>query len=273
MKLTSLRVAAFVATLAILFPAAGCIRFSEDLVVFADASGKMTLTVGISEEFIEKMKAMGANADDFEKNSGLDPEDLDNAEGVVAFSKPTHEKKDGWRTTVFIAYFDDINKVKIWEKNGEEKRQKLSFSFKKDGEGHVLEIEDKMMSNDDAEKMETMPDEQKAQFWEQAKGMMKGFKISSTVKMPGAVSAADGYKTKAGRTASIEVTEEAIKNIDDLGKSMKSIKRKVTCGKNEASDGDLAAFKKELADAKAAWPKIKEELIAEAAAKKKKKDE
>ena len=45
-KSTGLRVAAAVATLAILFPAAGCIRFHEDLVVYADGSGKMTLTGG-----------------------------------------------------------------------------------------------------------------------------------------------------------------------------------------------------------------------------------
>ena len=56
-------------------------------------------------------------------------------------------------------------------------------------------------------------------------------------------------------------------------KAFKSIKRKVVCGKSEISDADVAAFKKELGEAKDAWSKIKAEMKAEAERKKKMKSE
>ena len=63
-----------------------------------------------------------------------------------------------------------------------------------------------------------------------------------------------------------------LKTLADLGKSMKASKRKVVSGKSQMTDEDLAAFKKELDEAKAAWPKIKEEMLAEAEKKKKDKE-
>jgi hypothetical protein len=263
-----LRVAAFAAVFAFLFPVAGCVRFHEDLVVYADGSGKMTLTVGLSQAFIDKMQEMGGN-EDMEEKAGLDPEDLENTEGLVAFTKPVASKKDGWSTTTCTAYFDDINKVKIYDKQGETRKVKLAFVYKKDGDNHVLEIDDRFTADDSSDKMDELPDEQKAAIWEQAKPMLKGFEISKTVKMPGDVTSVEGYANKNGRSASTKVTEEAIKGLDDLGKSMKAAKRKVVSAKGD-TDAEFAAFKKELADAKAAWPKIKEELKAESDKKKEK---
>ena len=101
--------------------------------------------------------------------------------------------------------------------------------------------------------------------------LLKGFEVVNAVKMPGTVTAVDGYAAKEGRTASSKVTEEQIKKFDDLKKTMTKAKRKVTCGKDEA-DADKAAFLKELAEAKAAWPALKKELLAEAEKNKKDKE-
>jgi len=268
----SLRAVAVLATFAFIFPIAGCLRFREELVINPDGSGKITLTIGMSQAFIDKMKGMGPGGAEVDEKMGMDPEDLENAEGVVAFTKPVHEKKDGWETTTITAYFEDINKVKFWEKEGEKKKLKLAFTFKKEGEGHVLEVEDKFTDDGDSDKMDEMPAETKDQIWEQAKPMLKGFEISKGVKMPGPVTAVEGFTKKEGRLAQNKVTEESIKTLEDLTKSMKAAKAKVVSGKSEMTDADLAAFKKELDEAKAAWPKIREELLAEAAKKKKDKE-
>ena len=267
-----LRAVAVVAALAFLFPMSGCVKLQEDFVVYPDGSGKVTMTVGISQAFIDKMKDMPGGGEGFEEETGLSSEDMDNTEGIVAFSKPAREKKDGWQTTTYTAYFEDINKVKFWKKEGEKKKLQLAFEFKKDGEGHSLEVDDRFTADENSDKMDEMPDEAKAQIWDQVKPMLKGFEIYKAVKMPGTVTSAEGFGTKAGRLASNKVTEEAIKSLEDLGKYMKASKRKVVCGKSEVSDADLAAFKKELAEAKAAWPKIREEFKAEEEKKKKEKE-
>ena len=272
MTLKSVRAFAVLATLAFLFPSAGCLKFQEELVVNPDGSGKMTLTFGMSQAFIEKMKTMGPGGGDVDDKFSMDAEDLENCEGVVAFTKPVKEKKDGYELTKFTAYFEDINKVKMWEKNGEKKKLKLSFSFKKEGEGHVLEVDDKFTDDGDGDKMDEMPEETKDQIWDQAKPLLKGFEMSKGVKMPGAVTAVEGFATKEGRVAQTKIVEADLKTLADLGKSMKASKRKVVSGKSQMTDEDLAAFKKELDEAKAAWPKIKEEMLAEAEKKKKDKD-
>jgi len=273
MTCKALRAVAVVATLAFLFPVSGCIKIQEDLIVFPDGSGKLTLTLGVSQAFIDKMKEMPGASDGFDEKAGLSSEDMDNAEGIVAFSKPVKETKEGWVATTYTAYFEDINKVKLWSKEGEKKKLQLSFVFKQDGEGHVLEVDDRFTADDETDKMGEMPEEAKDQIWDQVKPMLKGFEISKAVKMPGTVTSVEGYATKSGRQASNKITEEAIKSLEDMGKTMKAAKRKVVCGKSEVPDADLAAFKKELAEAKAAWPKVKEELKAEEEKKKKEKSE
>jgi hypothetical protein len=264
-----LRAASLLAIVAFVFPATGCLRMKQDLLVFADGSGKMTFAIGVSQAFLDKLKEMGGDSG-FEEKMGIDPEDLETVEGIVAFAKPIEETRDGWRTFTVTAYFEDIGKVKFWEKDEEEKKLQISFSFKKEGDGHVLEIDDRMMAG---VKPDEMPEEAKAQIWDQVKDLLKGFEIATIVKMPGKVITADRYVNKDGRVASTKVTEESIKSLDDLGKNMNPAKRKVVCGRNEASDADVASFKKELADAKAAWPKIKEALLAEGAKKKKEKEQ
>lgn len=273
MKGRSLRAAALIATLAVLFPAAGCMRIGQDIVVFPDGSGKMTVKIGVNVEMMEKLKGMGGNAQEADEKMGFTFDSLDKIDGIVAFARPVTEEKDGWKTTTITAYFEDINKVKFWDKKGEERKEQISFAFKAEGEGHVLEIEDRMLSNGDDGKADDAPDEMKEQIWEKIQEFLKGFEVSHGVKMPGAVTAVEGYATKAGRTASSKVGQDDLKNLDDLGKAMKGGKRKITSGKSEVSDDDKAAFKKEMADAKAEWPKVKEEMKAEHEKRKKNREE
>ena len=269
------RAAALLATLAVLFPAAGCIRYQEELIVLPDGSGKMTLHMGFNLEILDKLKEMGMDPKEDDGKMEFDAKDLEDFEGIVAITKPKHEKKDNWQTWTVTAYFDDINKVKLYQKGDnrdEERKLKVSFAFKKEGEGYVLDIDDRLMESDDTKKMDDMPEEGAEQAWEMVKQFLKGFEVSRGVKMPGAVTTVEGFAKKEGRGASNRIDEASIKGMSDLTKMSKASKRKVACGKSEMSEGDVAAFKKELDDAKAAWPKIQEEMKAEAEKKRKDKE-
>lgn len=264
-----LRIAALLPAAAFLVLASGCIRFQEELVVMPDGSGKMVVILGINLSILDKIKEMGGDSGEFEEKFGFSAEDMENAEGIVAFTKPVMEKKDGWRTVTFTGYFEDINKVKIYKKDGDTRTLKASFAFRKEGEGHVLEIDDRVMADEDSEKMDQVPEESKAQAWAGMKDFMKGFEVSRGVRMPGPVTSIEGFASKESRSALNKITLETIKGLDDIAKMSKAAKRKVVCGKSDLSEADVAAFKKELEAAKAAWPKIKEELKAEAEKKKK----
>lgn len=259
------------AAFAVLVPSSGCIKMKQDLVVYADGSGKMVFTFAISQAFIDKMKEGPGGGGEVEEKMGLDKEDLENLEGIVAMARPVKSEKDGWKSVAYTAYFEDINKVKLWNVDGDKKKLQIGFVFKKEGDGFTLDIDDRFLSDDDEEKQDEMPDDMKDQIWAQVQPLLKGFEVVNAVKMPGKVTAVDGYATKEGRTASSKVTEEQIKKIDDLKKTMTKAKRKVTCGKDEG-DADKAAFQKELAEAKAAWPALKKELMAEAEKNKKDKE-
>ena len=267
----SVRAVAILATLAFLFPASGCIRFVEELSVYPDGSGKMTVSVGFSLEIFDKLREMGMDPKEGEEQMNFEAKDLENFEGIVAFARPKNEKKDKWQTWTVTAYFDDINKVKMVDKkDGEQPAEvKASFVFKKEGDGYVLEIDDRVMANDQMKGMDEAPEEGQEQQWEMAKQFLKGFEISRGVKMPGPITSADGFDKKDGRTALNKIDEASLKNMKDLSKAMTAKKRKIVCGKSDMSDADVAAFKKELEEAKAAWPKIQEEMKAEAAKKKK----
>lgn len=273
MIVKALRAAAVLAVLAIVFPMSGCIQYREEMIVLPDGSGKMVFHMGFNLDVLEKLKEMGMDPGDTEEEMEFNEEDVDNFEGIVALTKPKTEKKGNWQSWSVTAYFDDINKVKMFEKDDEtsEKKLQLAFTFKKDGDGHALEIDDRLMENED---MEDMDEDAGAEAMEMFKEYTKGFEISRNVKMPGPVTKADGYAKKEGRTASNRFDESSLKDMNEFVKSLKSVQRKVVCGKSEMTDEDIAAFKKELADAKEAWPKIKAEMKAEAEKKKKaKKDE
>jgi hypothetical protein len=274
MMRSPLRAVALAAALAAFFPTAGCLRYQEELVVLPDGSGKMVLSVGFNLEILEKFKEMGMDPSEQEEEMGIDLEDLEEFEGIVAMTRPKSEKKDTWKTWTFTAYFEDLNKVRLTEKRADEtKRTKVSFAFRKEGDGYALEIDDRFAQNEQLKSMEDMPEEGAEAAWEMAKQFLKGFEMTRAIRMPGPVTSSEGFAKKEGRVASNRIDESSLKGMEDMKKAMKTEKRKLACGPNEMSEGDVSAFKKELEQAKAEWPKIKEELIAEAKKKKVKKDE
>ena len=271
----ALRPAALLAVSAFLGLASGCMQFQEEWIILPDGSGKMVIRVAVDLETLRKSEKFGVNPKDLEKQLSFSDLAFDKAElgnGFVAMAKPRIEKKDGWRIMTITAYYEDINKV-TFGRAGDS--SKIKFSFKKEGEGYLLEVDENLFSDaklDGLDKVEDVPEEQAEAAWEMVKDFTVGFELARSVKMPGAVTSVDGYASKTGRIAINKLTESDLQGLKDIakaGKIAKPGKRKVVCGKSEVSEADLAAFKEELEDAKAAWPKIQAELKAEAEKKKK----
>jgi hypothetical protein len=273
MSATTLRATTLFALLAIVFPLNGCMKYRDEMILLPDGSGKLVLHFSFNLEVLEKFKEMGLDLEEaggIEKEMEFDMEEVDHFEGIVALTQPKADKKDGWKSWTVTAYFEDINKVKIFEKDEEtdEKKLQMAYTFRKEGEGHVLEIDDRFMEDDEMDEAGVEAG------LEMIKEHLKGFEVSRSVKMPGPVTSAKGFAKKEGRSAVHRIDESSLKDKDGVLDLMKAVKRRVVSGKSEVTDAEAAAFKKELEEAKAAWPKIKAEMKAAAEKKQKgKKDE
>jgi hypothetical protein len=241
---------------------AGCLESDQQTVLYADGSGKIVWNIAI------KMK--GDETEEPLKKDKLSSME-NSAEGIVAWAEPKIVKADGWYRFTLVAYFDDISKVKLYDSGKAEKKEALSFVFEKKGEGGTLTVKDSM--TEDAvqkagEKQDKPKTDEEKQMAEQMKKMMqemiKGLKISVSVKAPGAVTAEKFPKTE-GRLASLVIDEKLLLDSMDekpeAKKAMESMsgERKVTWTKNEVPADEADAFKKELEAAKAAWAKLKDQ--------------
>ena len=182
--------------------------------------------------------------------------------GVVAVTRPKEEKKDGWTYITFSAYFDDVNKMA--EKVKEEGAPTmLDAKFSKQGDGFVFELfgkgagdAAKQLGGDDA------PPEAKAQIEAMLKEMLAGFEMKFGVKLPGAVTEVSGFTVKEGREASFSISEKDLAKADDMKKLENAKNMKAVCGPSQISAADQAAWKDEVAKAKAEWEVLKKEMKA-----------
>jgi len=222
-----------------------------------------------------------------EKSGGMldmDPDRLrKDFEGIVAFTEPVKKTDGEWTTFTFTGYFEDVNKVKMWndkEADAEEgtpagRELMIGFKFAKEGDGFVLEQTGGIFgdmaeigdpgTDDDPEmtpEMKKMAAEMAKTF---LKGMFEGMEIASSVEMPGKVSKAEGHDPKEGRLASSAVTLDDILD-DEKRKKVAGRKTiKVWCGAADLSAEQVTAFRDEMSAAKTSWAKT----VADFEAKKK----
>lgn len=242
---------------------AGCLESDQQTTVMPDGSGKIVWTVG-------------AKIKEGEKDSGLKMNSIkemeESAEGIVAWGEPKEVTENGWHKITITAYFEDITKVKLLDKKGGETKDMLSFVYTKNGDGGTLVVKDSMMDDavkDQANKgaNEEPKTEEAKKFEEEMKAKMKeemkGFRLSSGVKVPGAITASEKFSKTEGRVAALVLDEKLLLDaMDEKPEAKKAIEgmageHKVTWTKNETPADEVEAFKKELAAAKAAWEKKK----------------
>lgn len=260
----------------------GCIQAEQASTLFPDGSGKVTLNVAFKKSMIKMLQEMakqfggeeGKVPDPFEEFSN--PDKLqENAEGIVAWSTPQKKEDGDWVRLTVSAYFEDINKVKMYNTSQSptgEPQKKVSFAakYEKTAAGHVL-----LLTNEATDEFKKMT-EGKAEGGEELgkamiemmKPMLEGLKITMSITVPGPIEETRGFMEKKDRTASIVIDDKlllgAMKGPDsEEAKKLKPLSEakegKITWKENKVSDEDVAKFKKELADAKAQWAKTLEE--------------
>ena len=245
----------------ILFAASGCMKVREEFVVFPDGSGRVTLTFAISS------KSAAGKFTETEMTSA-DPDEIqDKVRGLVALTRPTIEEKDGAVRIRMTAYFDDINAVKFMDDGeGAKAKPKQEFSFSREGEAFTLELKGNLLAEDEPEPKAVTPELQKVRE-EITRAMFSGFELRQEVRLPGSITAIDGFGSKDGRAAGYVVGEKDLRTAAEVKKLASVVRFRASCGKSEVTEAEAAEFRRELEKAKAAWPELRAEMKKKRAGK------
>jgi hypothetical protein len=242
------------APMMILAAASGCMKVREELLVLPDGSGRITLTFAISS------KGGAAQFTETELASG-DPDEIqDKIRGLVAMTRPSLEEKDGAVRIRMTGYFEDLNALKFMDDGeGAKAKPKQEFSFRREGEAFKLELKGNLLAEDEAEPKIENPELQKMRE-QMVRAMFTGFELRQEIRLPGSITAIDGFGSKDGRTAGYTVGEKDLRTTADVKKVSSVILFRASCGKSEVSDAEAADFRRELEKAKAAWPELRAEM-------------
>lgn len=233
------------------FSLTGCIKFKQTMTLMPDGSGKINLSIGLSDQLMQMAKQQGE--DPF---NDLNPMELsEDSKGIVAFSKPETKTEGGYTYMTFAAYFEDINEVELGSPDEEEPPAK--FAFVKEGKGATLTVEESMVLSAIADHEPISPEERAF-----AAQMTAGMLFAEVYNLPGAFEAMKGV-TSDGQTATIEMTQAHM--LDGTGpiKDLKGVEKlvfKITEVKEDAEASK--AFKAELEAAKKEWEAMKKEAEA-----------
>jgi hypothetical protein len=265
-----------------------CLQYEQSSSFFPDGSGKISMSIAIKKSMIEQLeemaKAMGSEEEMDPLSNYTDPKKLaENSEGILAWTKPEVVDDGEWIRVSYTGYFVDINKVKIYQEKeeGGETTKSLGFACKYEkGDGtSTLQLIDDARKTLGEDLNQPEEDESRREMQIQMmKTMIAGLKIRMAITVPGEILESSGFMSTEGRTCSIEMDDEMMIAMmeDPEGEEAKKMKAvteakesKITF-KNKAPAGEeVDAFKKEMADAKAAWDK----LIKESSQEEEKEDE
>jgi len=229
----------------------GCVKFKQMMTVMPDGSGKMQLTIGLSDQMMQMAEQQGESPFDEMNPIALDKE----SKGIVAFTKPTKKKEGGFTYMTFSAYFEDINAVELGSPDDAEEPAK--FSYVKQGDSATLTVEESMILSAIGD-YEPIAEEEK-QF---AAAMTAGMNFTEAYTLPGSFEDIKGV-TATDNVATIEMTQEHMLNgtgpIEEL-KGTEKLVFKITEIKEDAEA--MKAFKAELEAAKKEWEAMKKEAEA-----------
>lgn len=229
----------------------GCVKFKQVMTVMPDGSGKMELSIGLSDQMMAMAQQQGESPFDEMNPLELSKE----SKGIVAFTEPKQEKKGGFTYMTFSAYFEDINEVVLGSPDEEEDPAK--FSYVKDGKSATLTIENSMILSAAADH-EPIAEEEK-QF---VMAMMAGMNFTEAYKLPGSFEDIKGV-TGTDNTATIEITQEHMLNGTGPIAAFKDAEKLVFKLSEVKEDAEaMKAFKAELEAAKKEWAAMKIEAEA-----------
>lgn len=230
----------------------GCMKIREELVVMPDGTGRIVLLLALNA------KGEAGKFTETELMSG-DPDEIqEKVRGLTALTRPTFDEKDG--RLRMTAYFDDINAVKFMDEGeGAQAKPKQEFSFRREGEAFVLEIAGNLLSDEIPDRGRADPNlvRQRDEFF---KAMFTGFEFRQDVRMPGKVTAIDGFQSRDGRVASYAIGERELQKVADQKKINDVGRFKASCARSEITEAEAAEFRKELDKAKADWVELRKEM-------------
>ena len=269
----------------------GCIKSKQVTTIMPDGSGKMVFRIGFNAKAIEQFTGGMGGGMGGGDTGGLevtDPTDVkledlgENFEGFVAFTMPVEEVgSDGWKYTSFTGYFEDINKVRLFNDaapetvEGEEAPERKavgSFTFTQTDDGGYLLTSKNMLTPggagdlgdqappDGAEEMEGMSE----MIMGMIKPMLKGMELVVAFNMPGEVKEMTGLTEKSGRDATFKFSGDDVMKPTDLDKMKEEQTFKVVCGPSQVTSEQIASFKAELLEAKMKWEEMKARAAAAA---------
>lgn len=233
-----------------------------------DGSGKVTVELAFRQ--------MGAGA--FRSRGGdpmaefSDPLRLErDAEGVCAWTFEEPREEEGWTCASVTGYFEDINKVKIYNQDAATGKREVSFAAvcEKVGDSSALILVNSLGAavKRGQQNRKNQDPEAARRFAEMFKPMMADLKISIIFEVPGEVSEASSFMKKRGRKALLEMGADAIFSpvLEPEGPDAKKVNQfmesedvTIVWSGNKVSDEDQAKFRRELEEAKAEWAKALE---------------
>jgi len=219
----------------------GCVKLKQALTLMPDGSGKMQMTFALNAQLVDLAKQ---NKEDPFKE--VVPQAMKGkAQGVVAFSEPEREEHDGFSYLTYTMYFRDINKVRIADLG---EGRPARYIYTREGEGATLTLTGGPILSIIPEHQPTPQEER-----EQTRATMTGLSFSQTFALPGEISPIKGVRVEKNKAELLLTLEDYLAGtgpISDL-KDVKSLKFELAQVK--AEDAAVAAFKKELEEAVAAW--------------------
>ena len=233
----------------------GCVKIKQVWQLNPDRSGKLTMTVGVSEQMLQ----MAGGEDPFEDLAN--PKEMISEEdnGWVAFTEPQVETRDGFKYATFTGYFEDINQVAYRGDGGEGEMEPTTYQL---DEGKLV-VSNPMLAQVIAS-IAGDPAMNDPQQRSMMAPMMQGLEMSETYMLPGQVTDAEGYRVD-GRSAQTTVDDKALLG-DEPPKIEGLDDGQLTVTFEPAGwEGGEQAWQQELAEAKTEWERIKQTVGSEAA--------
>jgi hypothetical protein len=274
-----MRFAAAVAVSAALLPWGGCIQADQETTLYPDGSGKVTIEIGVKKSILKVAQEMAkerggllkadASPQDFFKEFESVENLRRSSEGVVAW-KTGPQKPDGeWIRASYVAYFEDVNQVRIYSNEKPGGTRKLSVAWRlvktKTGANALVLTSDVRKELDALSRKDPgrggTPELADAMV-EMMKPMLQDFKVAMRVTVPGAIEESTGFMEMRGRHAAFVMEGNAViaatafpdgpeaKRLKDVANARES---RVVWRDSAIGESELAAWKKELAEAKEEW--------------------
>ena len=199
-----------------------------------------------------------------------------NSEGVAAWKVVDHEETAEWIRATYLAYFDDINQVRLYTAEtgpDGQSRRKVSYSWRllKSGADHTLfmtsdsieDLREKLQPKDPGSRPNRSEETTKAMA-EMMKPMFQDFRMAFSVTVPGPIRSSEGFLSTEGRSASIALDGELLlasaarpqgAEADRLRQLSGAKESRLSWSDSSITDSEMEEWKKELKAAKAEWRK------------------